>query len=504
MLPVRMSFALAALAPLPLVVSLALYERAPLASELEREIWFAAAALVFTGTVGVYVVRAYGPQYLLSEGSAAWFMVALVGGGVYILSWFYGRPAVSLVGLVAVYLGLAAYLGGRRIIVYLGAEVLALATLAIPSFFAGDLLEAVAVVLVASAASLVFHSSRARGFAVQDCDQCQRYRVKAKQSCDRCGKMLLQPKFGFPYRRLLAVAVATAAVVVLLVGTSVPIASQSNSGLLIVTYGLSGVQQVTPLPSYPGWKVSLVDSQSNQTFTTWDYSLSGGVNATISLSHTARDSASGALGSTQGLVEKGTTVFSSGEVGLNYAWTRGNSSHVGTLIVAPLTYLSGGQVVEGYAAFFFTGAAPSQRGAQSDGLTAVASATASSLKDAKAGFFLLSTVVGPVGSNLQYAFLVLTGVLFVVVGGVVRGTDADSASRFDSALSLDPAKFKTLALISSCRKQATGAALFDKASTGGGWDDFSPTLEMFSALGILKRTAVVDSGVPKALWVCRV
>lgn len=503
MLGARKSFALAALAPLPMVVSLALYGNGTLIVELGRDFWFAAAALVFTAAVGTFVVRTLKPQYLLSEGSASWFVVASVGGGMYVLGWYYGQPFMNLSALAALYLGLGGYLGGRRVVWHLGAGILAFATIGTPFLIGGVALDATAVALATSSAFLFYCAGTFKPTAGWDCEQCLHYRVTGMQFCDRCGKMLREVRFGFPYRRLLMVVVATMGVVGLL-GTSVPVVSQSGSGLLMVSYGVSGAHQVVSIPSAQGSRVALIGTQSNATLTTWQYSMSGGLHATVSVSRSARESVGGALGSRQGLVENGTTDFPSGFVGVNYAWVDGNSSYRGTLVVSPLTFVSGGQVVKGYAAFFFSGASPSSAGAGPSGLDSVAGATAAALQAAKGGYFLLSTVIGPIQSNLQYAFLVLAGVLFGIVGEKARDADATTARAFDSSLSLDPDQLRTLVTISSGLRSTTGAALLDRVAAGVPWGDFRLTLEAFSALGLLRKTIVVDRGVPKALWKCKV
>ncbi|MDA4126955.1 MAG: hypothetical protein OK452_07110 [Thaumarchaeota archaeon] len=504
MLSASKSAALATLAPIPLVGSLAIYDWHDVAASFGMTTWFVAyVGIVFASSFLAVLLRLARPQFSVSKGSGLWFLAVVGGGGIYLLGSYYGQHWLHLMGLTVAYLGLVAYIGGGRLAGYMAAAEVAFATFALPLLFSGLALDIAGGVLIGATVILVavFILFQSRPSPI--CDRCESYNLTGAPFCDFCGRRLMaRVLFPFPSRRFLTVAIVSATVIVMLVVAAVPVVSLSSSTLQITNYKLSGVQGVTPLPSSPGWTTSLTKAFSNKTVTTFDYALRGpgSVNATISLAGSERLGFGVILGPHANLAVNGTMQLYGGQTAVTYGWSEGRNNFTGVLLVAPVTYLSAGRINQSYAFFFF--AQKSSRAGVAEGgwVLGLANATSKDLQASRVGYFPLTAVAGPIMSNFLYALLISMIILCLIVGGVARSIDSAAGRLFDNSLSLESQEFEQLAKIALGGRSSTGMELLERIKPTGGWETLSGLLERLQLYGLVRKKIVSQGGNPKLVW----
>jgi hypothetical protein len=137
-------------------------------------------------------------------------------------------------------------------------------------------------------------------------------------------------------------------------------------------------------------------------------------------------------------------------------------------------------------------------------LPGIVGVTLGDLEASKAGYSILTNLVGPFISNFSYVPVAVVLVFLCAVSGLVRNTDTESAKLHDNSISLSLTEFEFLAVISAQSRKSTGKALMDMVKPVEDWEGFSSLLEKLRRLGLVKREVVTRSGVPREFWVSRV
>lgn len=506
MLSAIRSSVLSVLAPLPLVVALVVYQFSDFLSLASDDALFSLAALIFGAAYLIAIWRVRRPQFSFTKGARTWFLVAASGFGVYLLGSFYGKIALHWEGVLLIYLGLVAYLAGKRFAILLVPGVASITLIPLPTIIAAVTTEALAVVLLAAALVSLLVLAKAKKGAQEGCKECGGYRMKGEQFCGFCGKSLSSTmKFGVPAKRLVVTWLTSAVVIALLVGAMVPYAALSSNGLLVIDHRLSGVSGVTALPSFPGWTSTLTGFEGNRTLATYSYVLSGGggVNATLALSTKNGVGGMSLIDSHPGASVNGSLSLATGQTAVYYTWTEGGQRYTGVLLTSYVTYLSSGHVVQSFAAFLFSQRS-AEAGVSRSVLQALAGETSSAFLQSRQGGPALTTVIGPISSNYDYALMAASAVLFGIVVGLARSVDSEATRRSDNAFSLPTQEFDALASLEGEKTRWTGQELERVMKPLGGWGSLSPLLERFVSLGLMEREIGIVDGLPRLFWTSKV
>jgi len=496
---------LGALAPVPLVISLTAYDWQKAISLVENDYWLVIASLASAIVTAAFLFKARRPVYLISKGSAQWLLLSLGGGATYLIGSYYGSSWLHWAGIPLVYFGLVMYLCGRRFGAYLAPPVAMLSTIVVP-YFAG------AVVGYVTAAGLVLYTGlivlAIRNYKVLDteeCESCPSYR--AIGFCENCGtKVGHSISIPLPTKGLIIVAVISALVISSLVQVTVPIVSLTGSGLQVNSYRASGLVGSTNLTSFPGFETSLIGTQSNQSLTSFSYKVVGNesVRAIISLSSSQRASSEGALSFYNESALVGTQLLTADQAAFQYAWSQDGVNYTGLLVQSPLAYLSDGRIVQSSAAFFFVQATSNSTGPATHAVTTLANATSSRLQGVKGGYPILTMILGPLSSNMQYVTLAAALVFFGLVGGIARSLDLKATRRFDNSLALSGPEMEVLSAIARGPKDFTRRDLVERIIKLGdsGVDVSFP--EKLLRCDLASKEIVSRNGSPILVWAFKV
>ena len=494
---------LGALAPVPLVAILSAYDWSNLISRISQAYWFALISVASAILTGTFLLRARKPQYLISRGSAQWLLLTLGGGVTYLSGSYYGSTLLHWAGIPLVYFGLVAYLCGSRFGAFILPPLAVLSTIIIPSY-SGPLASSVAAAALLLYSGLVLRALRNyRTQDMKECELCPSYR--ASGFCEYCGKRVAQKlSFPLPTRRLILVVIISAVVVAPLVQLTVPVVNLTGSGLQVESYQPSGLQRVTDFMSYPGWTPSLVAAQSNQSLTTFSYQMTGNesVIATLSLSSSSKTSSGGALSFYNDSTLVGEYPLTPGQAALQYAWVQNGMNYTGLLVQSPMTYLSGGAIIQASASFFYV--EPMTGGSTPTGITELANATSNELQGVRSGYPFLTQVLSPVSSNFQYVMLVSALIFFGLIGGIARSTDSEAARRFDNSLGLSGPEMDMLSVIASGPKNFTKKDLVERIAERGDPGVTASFPEKLLRSGLATKEIVTAGGLPKLTWTIRV
>lgn len=449
----------------------------------------------------ILIARRFSAYAYIEKSLSSYYLFFPVT--LYLFGTYIGNGIVQFVSIILTFLLVVAIIAG------IGCALIAspaLLFLLYPLFAMTGLAFPLSLIFFSFSGLLVYLSSKIKRIEAERCEYCSSYEREGRNFCLYCGRLLNEPPFIFPYRKIVGMLVIS---LLFLAAFQVNVFVYANSegSVEVKMINLGTVKNISPFPVSAGFSISapVIVNDVNGTIYIYNMSYDNVLNQKVYLTF-AGDPASGLSNL---ITFTSARIFYASEPGPAnelYAWNESGVRFLGLSTYFPVYLMQGNKISFEYASLLV--------GEDSITFSQEGGETISNFINRLNTFnsnLLAYSFVLVIYSNLVYWSGIIEAAILVAVmlilAYLARSIDYKKRRIFDNSLALSSSEFNLLVRLRDGKKEKIGQELLQSAASNPSkvsWREILAFLEKLRYLGLVDERIKVISGRAKLVWRFRV